>query len=65
MRRQTRRWAMLVELPVMEQRHRAVLLVAQGGWKEPEVPSASAARGRRIGLVRQDSCFVEKDERDG
>src|SRR5438552_15002325 len=41
-----RRWAVLVELSVMEQRYQAVLAVVQDGWKVTEV-------ARRLGVSRQ------------
>src|SRR5436853_2400850 len=41
-----RRWAVLVELSVMEQRYQAVLAVVQDGWKVVEV-------ARRLGVSRQ------------
>jgi hypothetical protein len=34
---EARRWAVLVELSVMEQRYQAVLAVVQDGWKVVEV----------------------------
>src|SRR5215218_10917279 len=42
----SRRWAVLVELSVMEQRYQAVLAVVQDGWKVVEV-------ARRLGVSRQ------------
>src|SRR5881397_3177146 len=44
--RARRRWAVLVELSVMEQRYQAVLAVVQDGWKVTEVAS-------RLGVSRQ------------
>jgi transposase InsO family protein len=41
-----RRWAVLVELSVMEQRYQAVLAVVQDGWRVVEV-------ARRLGVSRQ------------
>jgi transposase InsO family protein len=43
---EARRWAVLVELSVMEQRYQAVLAVVQDGWKVVEV-------ARRVGVSRQ------------
>jgi hypothetical protein len=40
------RWAVLVELSVMEQRYQAVLAVVQDGWKVVEV-------AERLGVSRQ------------
>jgi transposase len=40
------RWAVLVELSVMEQRYQAVLAVVQDGWKVVEVAD-------RLGVSRQ------------
>jgi transposase InsO family protein len=45
-RRSRRRWAVLVELSVMEQRYQAVLAVVQDGWRVVEV-------ARRLGVSRQ------------
>jgi transposase InsO family protein len=43
---EARRWAVLVELSVMEQRYQAVLAVIQDGWRVVEV-------ARRLGVSRQ------------
>jgi len=43
---EARRWAVLVELSVMEQRYQAVLAVVQDGWRVVEV-------ARRVGVSRQ------------
>src|SRR3990170_4900424 len=54
-----RRWAVLVELSVMEQRYQAVLAVVQDGWRVVEV-------ARRLGVSRQSvHAWVARYEQGG
>src|SRR5881296_1956328 len=56
---EARRWAVLVELSVMEQRYQAVLAVVQDGWKVVEV-------ARRVGVSRQTlHAWIARYERGG